>query len=384
MPDKFDKTDGNAEFKTKSETAKTDEELIENKRKEAFLDPKTQDVLRYLLQSGDEKDILPVFTLGVGYTYSILDNNATTPYSISQEFLENLVKIGLMQRKFFDSAAGCPHCSSTLMTIHNRCPRCKSHNVEKTSLTEHIPCGYIDQKENYLNNHCPKCNDLLVAGQFRNMGQWYMCHDCAERFEIPEFDLICRSCGKWFATKEAKVVGIGKYSLDPQRKREIRQNVASIENVRKVLIDLGFTVQMPGLAIGQKSKMQHNFSLIATKNVDDHETVIALDHAVSETEVSVSPLIVYIYKTSEVKVDIPIFVALPQLNATARQIAQGHEILLIEGFMDEKELAEKVRSRLGNARPPLKQSTGLELLPNTEIQKENNSLMSKFKVFKKT
>ena len=98
--------------------------------------------------------------------------------------------------------------------------------------------------------------------------------------------------------------------------------------------------------MGQKSGMQHQFSLIAKKQVNRQEINVALDLAVSEPEVSSSPLILYIYKTSEVKVDIPIFVAMPVLNETAKKIAQGHEILLIEGSPDEKEVIENIKSEI--------------------------------------
>jgi predicted RNA-binding Zn-ribbon protein involved in translation (DUF1610 family) len=292
-----------------------------------------------------------------------------------------------MQKKFYDNTIACPNCESTVITLHNRCPRCKSHNIEKTNLTEHIPCGFIDQRDNYLNDHCPKCGELLVVGQFRNMGQWYLCHDCTERFENPEYDIVCRACSKWFTTKEAGILNVAKFSLNPQRKKEIRQNVASIENIRKVLVDLGFNVEMPGIAMGQKSKMQHNFSLIASKLIDGQEKVVALDLSVSETEVNASPLILLIYKTSEVKIDIPVFVAIPQLNATARQIAQGHDILLIEGFAEEKDLIEKFKTRI--QQNGLQKTNDLEFLATTEIpkaeeHKENTSLFSKFRGFKKT
>ena len=112
--------------------------------------------------------------------------------------------------------------------MHNRCPKCRSHNVEKTSLTEHIPCGNIDQKEKYKDDRCPKCGEPLVEGQYRNMGRWYVCQECGERFEHPELDLVCRCCNKNFTLKEAQVVKIEKFLLNSNRKKEIRQNVASL------------------------------------------------------------------------------------------------------------------------------------------------------------
>ena len=90
--------------------------------------------------------------------------------------------------------------------------------------------------------------------------------------------------------------------------------------------------------------MQHHFSLIAKKQITSgQEIVIALDHVVSESEVQTSPLILYIYKTSEIKVDIPIFVAIPALSETAKKIAQGHDILLIEGSTEQAQAISKIK-----------------------------------------
>ena len=334
------------------------EDKIELERKEAYIEPETRILLRKLLQEGDKKEIIPIYFPGSGFIYQITSSmsgkNETDDLSI--DCLEHLAKLGILQESFFDSVSACPNCQSTILTLHNRCPKCKSHNVEKTSLTEHIPCGYIDQRDKYKQDRCPKCGEPLLEGQYRNMGRWYVCQDCGEKFENPEFDLICRSCKKNFAIKEAQVTEIPKFSLNLTRKKEIRQNVASLEDIRTLLTELGFAIEMPGLAIGQKSGMQHHFSLIAKKQIGQ-EIVIALDHSVSESEVQSSPLILYLYKISEVKVDIPIFVAIPGLSGTAKKIAQGNNVLLIEGTTEEAEVITKIKNEIENRINQINQKT---------------------------
>ncbi len=304
--------------------------------------------------------------------------NAPKAKVISKDLLENLARLDILKKGFFDSVSVCPNCESTIITLHNRCPKCKSHNVEKTSLTEHIPCGYINQRDKYIENHCPKCGEPLIEGQYRNMGRWYICQECAEKFENPESDLVCRSCKKNFTIKEAKPVDIPKFSLNSARKKEIRQNVASLENIQELLVNLGFSVEIPGLVMGQKSGMQHHFSLIAKKIIDGQEKIIALDHAVSESEVSTSPLILYIYKTSEVKVDVPIFVAMPQLNETARKIAQGHNILLIEGSADQKEAMAQIKSEIEKSLEIKPQDNSISSKQPEENKPQKKSFMNKF------
>ena len=88
-----------------------------------------------------------------------------------------------------------------------------------------------------------------------------------------EFDLICRNCSNNFAIKEAHIMEIPKFSLNLTRKKEIRQNVASLEDIRALLTDLGFDIAIPGLTIGQKSGMQHHFSLIAKKQVSGKKSL---------------------------------------------------------------------------------------------------------------
>jgi predicted RNA-binding Zn-ribbon protein involved in translation (DUF1610 family) len=356
------------------------EDKIDLERRGAYIEPQTRDLLRRLLEDGDNVEIIPTYNLGLGFEYhsTFSTLNIAKTDKLSKATLENLAQLGILKKTFFDSVSICPSCQSTIITLHNRCPKCKSHNVDKTSLTEHIPCGYIDQRDKYINDQCPQCGQTLVEGQYRNMGRWYVCQECGEKFENPEYDLVCRTCNKNFTIKEAQVVDIPKFSLNLQRRKEIRQNVESLESIQQLLTDLGFSVEIPGLVIGQKSGMQHHFSLIAKKLIDGQERVIALDHAVSETEVATSPLILYLYKTSEVAVDVPIFVAIPQLNETAKKIAKGHEILLIEGSIAEPEVIERIKREILKSLEAKKPEKTLSSDQVEEDKTQKKSFLGKF------
>ena len=352
------------------------EDKIDIERRGAYIEPQTRDLLRRLLVDGDKVEITPTYNPGTGFEYKITGNtsNIVETYKLTKNTLENLADLGILKKAFFDSVSICPNCQSTIITLHNRCPKCRSHNVDKTSLTEHIPCGYIDQKDKYIKDQCPKCGQALVEGQYRNMGRWYVCQQCGEKFENPEYDLICRSCNKNFTIKDAQVVDIPKFSLNLQRRKEIRQNVESLENIQQILTELGFSVEIPGLVIGQKSGMQHHFSLIAKKQVNGQEIIVALDHSVSEVEVQASPLILYLYKTSEVNVDIPIFIAIPKLNETAKKIAQGHSILLIEGSTEQQEIIQHIKQEIENR---ISQKTGTS--ESAETQQDKGSFFNKLR-----
>ena len=323
------------------------ENEIQLERREAYVEPLTRQILRNLLESGEEGEIIPFYHPASGFTYEAkVSHKGNDPHKIPKEFLEKLVRLDILQESFCDSVSTCSNCTSPAITLHNRCPKCKSHHIDKISLTEHIPCGNIDQRDKYTNDACPKCGNELVEGEYRNMGRWYVCKECGERFEHPQFDLICRECSNTFMIEEAAVLEVPKFTLNTKRIKEIRQNVASLESISKILADLGFKIEMPGSVTGHKSGMNYHFSILAKKQMRDKETVIAVDHEVAEDEVQTSPLILYIYKTSEIKVDLPIFIALPRLSETARKIAKGHEILVIEGSIEGKERITQIKTEI--------------------------------------
>jgi hypothetical protein len=297
---------------------------------EAYIERPTQQLLRHLLGT-TPAEITPTYHLASGFRYTdvetILTDNAR-PDKTSETLLEHLYLLDILEKQFFDTVSVCPYCHSPIITLHNHCPKCTSRHIAKTSLTEHIPCGNIDEREHYLQNTCPKCEQRLIPGHYRDMGRWYICRACNERFETPQLDLICRKCGNEFTMQEALIQTISKYTLNPKRENEIRQNITSLESIYALLLDFGFEVEMPGSILGEKSGIRHYFSLIAT---NANKETIVIDHQVNEPNVTASQLILYLYKLSEIQADLPIFVAIPQLSTTAKQIAEGYQILVIEG-----------------------------------------------------
>jgi DNA-directed RNA polymerase subunit RPC12/RpoP len=332
------------------------EEEIEFKRREAYIERPTQKLLRSLLESEKKAEILPTYDPSSSFRYetveSVFDEDVTP--AKAEQFLERLCKLEILRKSFFDTVSACPACGSTCITLHYNCPGCANRHIVKTGLTEHIPCGNIDEREKYIEGHrmptCPKCGARLVEGEYRDMGLWYVCRECGEKFEQPHLEVTCRKCDHKFKVERAIVREISKYALNPDREQEIRQNVTSLESIYKILTELDFSVEMPATVTGEKSGIQHKFSLIAKKNFEGRTRIVAVDHAVGDAEVSVSPLILYIYKISEVKVDLPIFVAIPKLGETAKRIAQGYNILVIEGIPKEKErlamLNDEIQKRL--------------------------------------
>lgn len=178
--------------------------------------------------------------------------------------------------------------------------------------------------------NCPKCHSSLV--------------------EPDNLDLICRRCGNKFTVQTPFIREISKYYFNSSREKDSSLNVISLESVGSVLVNLGFTVMMPASMVGEKSGIEHVFSLIARKDSEDRRYTVAVDYAVGDMEVGVSPLIHYTYKISDVRVDLPVFVAVPRLSEIAKRIAQGCNILVAEEVLQGKEqlamLHNEIQTRL--------------------------------------
>lgn len=324
--------------------SKTNDEL-NAERKEAYMEIPTQSLLRDLLKKGKNTEIYPNYDPSIGFIYDSIGPALEGEISSEKaaEFLERLTQLDILKKDFFDTASSCPYCESIIMTLHYGCPKCKSHHIIKTSLTEHIPCGFIAEREKYTDEKCPRCGVLLAEDQYRNMGKWFTCRNCQEKFEHPKLEIICRKCNRNFSIEESKIIEIPKYSLNTARKEEIRQNVASLDGINKLLAELNFQIETPGIVTGKKSGIQHHFSVIARKRVNGQEITIAIDHAVSDNEVQSPPLIFYIYKTSEIDVDLPIFIAIPKLSDTAKKTAQAHQIIVLEGSPESQEIIDQIK-----------------------------------------
>lgn len=321
-------------------------------RMEVYIERPVQRLLRNLLEAGPKAEILPEYDTSHGFGYKDVESvlGEGTTFEKAEAFLEKLADLGILRRSFYDSITGCPSCNSAHLTSHFRCPRCGSHQITRSGLIEHIPCGNIDDRDKFYRGYvqptCPKCGQPLEKGNYRDMGLWYMCRSCRERFEHPELDLVCRICGNKFETHAIQVKEIHKYSINPELEQEIRQNVTSLESLNKILTDIGFLVEESASVIGEKSGIQHNFSILAKRNFNGRELVVSVDHAVASGEVTASPLILYTYKLSEVKVDLPIFVAIPMLSEVGRRIARGYDIFVIEGVPKNAEELNRIQEEI--------------------------------------
>ena len=330
-------------------------------RSEAYKDHSAQLILGKLL-SGEIDRLDPVFDPKHGYTYPLVEA-ATGDPAAAEEFLNNLHEIGILKREVFDKVISCPNCGSSSVSVRYCCPYCKSFNVKKSSLVEHIQCGYIDVEDRFKQKEkliCPRCHNELNKPDvnYRKAGVWCACNDCAKNFDIPVTSHFCRNCKSIFTFEDAIYKDVYSYSLDQGVAKEAGAGYIMVAPLRSFFQNMGFNVVTPGFLKG-KSGASHMFDIAAWKGGVPRR-VIVIDLATSvEDAVSEQAIIAMFAKVYDVAPDRAVLIAIPRMNANGRKLAELYKIELIEG-LNQGEALKALQKTLGvfqiKSEPSLSQS----------------------------
>jgi len=282
----------------------------------------------------DELDTLnPIFDPKQGFRYPIIDEIVGGPSS-TDSFLQKLFDGGVLGRKLYDKIIHCPSCNSANVSIHYTCPHCKSFDVKKSALIEHIKCGYIDTEDHFQKEGklvCPKCNKELTNPNldYHRAGVWCTCNQCAKSFDIPVPAHFCRECEEKFTFDEAVYKDVYSYSLTPEAAKEANLGCSLTVPIIEFLENLGFKVESPGFLNGT-SGTRHMFDLTAVsagkkKSTTAIDITTSTDDAISEQ--SVISMFAKIFDTTPA---MACLVAIPKMSENGRKLAALYKINLVE------------------------------------------------------
>ncbi len=291
--------------------------------------------------SGAIKTLEPTYDPKTGYRYPAVeaivgDSSKVVP------LLNKLTKDKLLDAKLFDAVIYCPNCSSSSVTFRYCCPFCKSPNIKKSSLIEHVRCGYMDLEENFHQDSkllCPKCHDELkrLDVDYRKAGVWCACKDCGKSFDIPVAEHFCRNCHTISNFEQSTIKNVYTYSLSAQAREKMSSNILLISPISELLAKQGFKVDSPAYLVG-KSGAKHSFNLAGTKTGSGKVVVVDLATA-SEGAVSEQPVIALFAKIFDVSPQQAFLVAVPKLGENARKMAELYNIQAIDATNQEEAVA---------------------------------------------
>lgn len=314
---------------------------------ELFKQKNTQALLSRFL-SGETRELLPVYDKKVGYRYptveAIVGDHAST-----EVFLKKLHDAGILEKKLFDKVVICPKCTSASVSIHYCCPYCRSFDIQKSSLIEHVKCGYMDVEENFLKAGkliCPKCHDELkkLDADHRKAGIWCVCKDCGKSFDIPVSGLFCRDCLFDFTFEDAVIKDVYSYRLKEEAKQEANLGYVLVMPLKEFLAGRGLEVEGPAFLKG-KSGANHMFDVVARSRDPSKKTVV-LDLATSSEEaVSEQSVIALFAKIFDVSPGQAYLVAIPKMSDNGKKMAELYNIRVIEA-KDQKEAVSSLSTMM--------------------------------------
>jgi len=313
-------------------------ELYKDRNTEAFLN-------RFL--SSETKELIPVYDSKLGYRYPTVEA-IVGDASKAKDFLHRLHEAGILERRLYDKSIYCPECNSANVSVHYSCPYCKSFNIHKSSLIEHVKCGYMDIEENFHKTGeliCPKCNEKLqkLDVDYRKAGIWCTCRNCNKSFDIPDTVHFCRDCHVDSTFENAIIEDVYAYSLKEEVKEEVEVGWVIIAPIREFLQENGFKVESPAFLEG-KSGANHMFDIAAYRG--EIEKPIVIDLASSKEDVlPEQPVIALFAKIFDVSPDHAYLIAIPKMNENGKKMAELYNIKVVDA-RNQKEAIEALKENL--------------------------------------
>ncbi|UCE16640.1 MAG: hypothetical protein JSV12_03270 [Candidatus Bathyarchaeota archaeon] len=301
-------------------------------RAELYRDPRVQQLLSKFM-SGELSKLEPVYNPKFGYTYPAVEKIVGDTPSVNK-FLLQLFEIGILKRELFDKFVRCLHCDSANVSIHYCCPYCKSFKIEKSSLIEHVSCGYIDAEERFHEQSklvCPKCHKTLTKldEDYVKAGAWCVCGECDKSFDIPVVSHFCRDCHREFTFEEALYKDVYSYKLSEDVMQEAALSWTLVAPIREFLEDSGFKVKSPGFLKG-KSGTSHMFDVTATRG-GKNRNITVIDLAASTGDVVPEQIVIAMFaKVYDSAPDRSCLVAIPKMSKDGKRLAKLYKIKLIE------------------------------------------------------
>jgi hypothetical protein len=299
---------------------------------ELYRDRNTQTFLGKFL-SDEIKTLEPLYDQQTGYRYPAVEAIVGDASQV-EPFLSKLYSAGVLEKKLYDKIIFCPKCGSANVSFRYCCPFCKSFDIQKSSLIEHVKCGYMDIEANFREGDkyvCPKCHEELrkIDVDYRKAGIWCKCGDCHKSFDIPVSEHFCRSCHANSTFEEALIKDVYSYTLKESVREEASLRLFLVAPIRDFLIEEGLTVESPAFLKG-KSGANYSFDIVAYKG-DESQKAIVVDLAKStEDIVSEQPVIALFAKIFDVSPERAFLIAIPKLSENGKKMAELYNIQAIE------------------------------------------------------
>ena len=288
-----------------------------------------------LVLSGDLREVAPVFDPAEGFTYCPpLRELGISDCEGLEEVLRELAREGVLKAELHDSIAVCGRCSSHRLVIRPVCPYCGSVNFRRTTVIEHLACGYSGPETDFRTPSgemvCPKCGKKLraIGVDYLRTADVYLCSDCGEFFSIPELKFVCVDCGRENSPKDLRIVRVYSYRVVPERIRYLEETSLLNELVIKIR-ELGLLVEGPGARVRGVSGIEQGFTFVI-KSPGEPIPLAVIDVVPAGRQLKEEDLLRFFAKAFDANAKYWILALPGKLDERLRDVAGRYGITLVE------------------------------------------------------
>lgn len=280
----------------------------------------------------------------MGYRYSLAEEYFTKN---AREELEMLAEKGLMERGFYGRELGCPKCGSINLILRFHCSHCNGLNIVKSTILEHVSCGYVGPEEEFKGGKCLKCGKEVkqIGVDYVKQGMMYRCLECKHIFQTPVEKLYCANDLTSLNKTDAIEVILYSYIITPRLEEEINKALYQRKYIANKLSELGFRAESPALIKG-RSGLQQTFYMVASSGAGFVKTSIIIEMLGAEVEVSTNEIFALYARAIDVGAYGIVLAAIPRLSDDAKKAAESYGIDYVES-PDLPAAAEKIITKFG-------------------------------------
>ena len=309
-------------------------------RKGVFSEPSTRELLRRLVV--EEKRLTPDVGPDGRIRYPLADEVFRGAWD-SRAWIKDMLDLGILQESGHKDVVMCPTHSRTDANVELECAKCKARSQRKTSLVEHVYCGYIGDDTGFNKGGivvCPNCKTSIGRPEeMKVAGVWYECKNCLTKTNSPKIVFVCRE-GHDYTISDLALVPVYTYEVNSSVIGELKNTLILAPSLGAMLTSLGFTVSSPASVRGT-SGAEQSLDVYAKKG----DTDIALQISVDSKPVEPTAVISFFAKVYDIKPKLSVLITIPSASPAARQLNEGYGILLVEDA-DGAGAVEKVKEGL--------------------------------------
>lgn len=306
------------------------------------------EALNRLLKPGEE--LRPEYVRGIGIVYRMGE------FTIREERVLTLIRLGLFRIGGHVSFAICPVCGDFDLSVNLFCPNCNSQDLEKVDLVIHYECHYADDVSRFKTPKglfCPVCEKPLkvVGVDYGRPGISYRCGRCANVFQFPLFSLTCRA-GHVLRLDELALHRSPVLIYEPSGSRQATA-VSKVLALVEALRSHGYKAEPFAVLSGKISHANHLVDVLVQKG-EKRCAVVLVDNSIASPD-TISRLL-----TLALDLQVPVVAAMRMefaLDITKFLHLEGNveerigslfprELVKVVLYRDEEELAAKLVNAL--------------------------------------